>query len=49
MSSSNPNVIRANPLLVTYQTLFVIYFIGFGGLLGMLILGLGLSATGGAR
>ena len=40
MLPSNRNVIRANPLLATYQTLFVVYFIGIGWLLGMLILGI---------
>lgn len=38
MLPSNRNVIRANPLLATYQTLFVISFIGLGGLLALLIL-----------
>lgn len=40
MFPSNPNVIRANPLLATYQTLFVLYFIVLGWLLGLLILGI---------
>ena len=43
MSRSNPNVIRANPLLATYQTLFILWFIVLGGLLGMLILGIVIS------
>ena len=38
MVPSYRNVIRANPLLATYQTLFVVYFIGLGGLLALLIL-----------
>ncbi len=38
MLPSNRNLIRANPLLETYQTLFVVYFIGLGGLLALLIL-----------
>ncbi len=36
----NPNMIRANPLLETYQTLFVLWFIVIGILLVMFIGGI---------
>lgn len=37
MIPSNPNMIRANPLLETYRTLFALWFIVFGGFLMLLI------------